>query len=66
MAPLLFLFSTAVMISQQQRAYACGPDDLTSCFNQGSDNSGYYAGQQDATYDHNNGPRLYLVQQLMN
>jgi len=59
----ILLASVAVLGTNQQQVKACGLDDLGSCFNlnevqvqgQGQISDGYYAGQQDAQYDHAKG-----------
>jgi hypothetical protein len=47
---------TAFANTTTNQAFACGLDDLTSCFNQvGASSGGYHAGHADARYDHDNG-----------
>jgi hypothetical protein len=52
LAALLLLGLTAFANTATNQAFACSLNDLTSCFNAGASSGGYYAGQQDAIYDH--------------
>jgi len=44
---------TAITNATTNQAFACGLDNIADCFSAGaSSGNGYYAGQQDAIYDH--------------
>ena len=46
------LLGLTVLTTTTNQAFACGLDNVADCFSAGASSGGYYAGQQDAIYDH--------------